>query len=75
MAIEVRVPTILRSYTGGQKSIEGTGSTLDELFADLDGRYDGLRERLIDDCWPAPVRQRVPERRGRAVPRRPVRAG
>ena len=50
MAIEVRIPTILRSYTGGQKSIEGTGSTLDELFADLDGRYGGLRERLVDSA-------------------------
>jgi sulfur-carrier protein len=50
MAIEVRIPTILRSYTGGQKSIEGTGSTLDELLADLDGRYGGLRERLVDDA-------------------------
>ena len=49
MAIEVRIPTILRSYTGGQKSIEGSGATLNELFADLDGRYGGLRERLIDD--------------------------
>jgi sulfur-carrier protein len=49
MAIEVRIPTILRSYTGGEKSVEGSGSTLGELFADLDGRYDGLRERLIDD--------------------------
>jgi len=50
MAIEVRIPTILRSYTGGQKSIEGMGSTLDELLADLDGRYGGLRERLVDDA-------------------------
>jgi sulfur-carrier protein len=49
MAIEVRIPTILRTYTGGQKSVEGSGATLDELFADLDGRYGGLRERLIDD--------------------------
>lgn len=49
MAIEVRIPTILRSYTGGAKSIEGSGSTLDELFADINGRYDGLRERLIDE--------------------------
>lgn len=49
MAIEVRIPTILRSYTGGQKSIEGSGSTLDELISDLDGRYDGLRGRLIDE--------------------------
>ncbi len=50
MAIEVRIPTILRSYTGGQKSIEGTGSTLEELFSDLDGRYGGLRERLVDSA-------------------------
>ena len=49
MAIEVRIPTILRSYTGGQKAVEGSGATLEELFADLDGRYEGLRERLIDD--------------------------
>jgi sulfur-carrier protein len=49
MAIEVRIPTILRTYTGGEKSIEGSGSTLAELLADLDGRYGGLRERLVDD--------------------------
>ena len=49
MAIEVRIPTILRSYTGGAKSVEGTGATLQELFADINGRYDGLRERLIDE--------------------------
>ncbi len=50
MAIEVRIPTILRSYTGGQKSVEGSGSTLDELISDLDGRYDGLRGRLVDQA-------------------------
>jgi molybdopterin synthase sulfur carrier subunit len=49
MAIEVRIPTILRNYTAGEKLVEGSGATLDELFADLDGRYDGLRERLVDD--------------------------
>jgi sulfur-carrier protein len=49
MAIEVRIPTILRSYTGGQKLVEASGATLEELFVDLDGRYEGLRERLIDD--------------------------
>jgi sulfur-carrier protein len=49
MAIEVRIPTILRSYTGGQKSVEGSGATLGELIADLDGRFDGLQDRLVDD--------------------------
>ena len=36
MAIEVRIPTILRTYTDGAKQVEGTGSTLGELFTDLE---------------------------------------
>jgi len=49
MAIEVRIPTILRTYTGGAKQVEGAGSTLGELIEDIDGRHSGLRERLVDD--------------------------
>ena len=49
MAIEVRIPTILRNYTGGAKSVEGSGDTLAGLIADLDERYGGLQERLVDD--------------------------
>ena len=48
MAIEVRIPTILRTYTGGAKSVEGSGATLAELLGDLDSRHSGLRERLVD---------------------------
>jgi molybdopterin synthase sulfur carrier subunit len=48
MAIEVRIPTILRTYTGGEKTVEGSGATLDELFADLDTRHTGLRERVVE---------------------------
>jgi molybdopterin converting factor small subunit len=48
MAIEVRIPTILRTYTDGAKAVEGSGDTLDALFADLDARHPGLRERLVD---------------------------
>jgi sulfur-carrier protein len=48
MAIEVRIPTILRSYTGGAKAVEGSGATLDELLNDLDASHGGLRERLVD---------------------------
>jgi sulfur-carrier protein len=49
MAIEVRIPTILRPLTGGAKSVEGAGDTLEALLADLDSRHSGLRERLVDD--------------------------
>jgi sulfur-carrier protein len=47
MAIEVRIPTILRSHTGGAKVVEGAGDTLNDLLTDLDGRHPGLRGRLV----------------------------
>jgi molybdopterin converting factor small subunit len=49
MAIEVQIPTILRSYTGGAKSVEGAGDTLADLIADVDSRHGGLQERLVGD--------------------------
>ena len=49
MAIEVRIPTILRTYTSGAKAVEGSGDTLGELISDLNKQYDGLREKLVDD--------------------------
>ena len=48
MAIEVRIPTILRSYTGGDKAVQGSGATLDEQLDNLDAAHNGLRERLVD---------------------------
>ena len=49
MSIEVRIPTILRQFTGGEKAVEGSGGTLQELIVDLDARHPGLRDRLVDD--------------------------
>jgi MoaD family protein len=49
MAIEVKIPTILRSYTGGEKSVEAKGDTLSAVIDDLDGNYAGLKGRLITD--------------------------
>lgn len=48
MAIEVRIPTILRTYTDGQKAVTGNGKTIEELFADLEANHPGIRERLVD---------------------------
>jgi len=47
MAIEVRIPTILRTYTGGAKAVEGSGDTLADLINDLDAKHPGVRGRLI----------------------------
>ncbi|ADD41243.1 ubiquitin-like small modifier protein 1 [Stackebrandtia nassauensis] len=49
MSIEVRIPTILRQHTGGQKVVSGSGDTIDELFTNLDAEHTGLRKRVVTD--------------------------
>ncbi|MEU1304582.1 MoaD/ThiS family protein [Streptomyces shenzhenensis] len=49
MAIEVRIPTILRQYTDGQKAVEGSGDTLAALFADLETRHAGIQARIVEE--------------------------
>jgi len=48
MAIEVRVPTILRNFTGGAKSVDAEGSTLSALIDDLEANHPGIKDRLIE---------------------------
>lgn len=49
MAIDVRIPTILRSYTGGERAVDGRGPTISDVIDDLESRYGGIKERLIDE--------------------------
>jgi MoaD family protein len=49
MAIEVRIPTILRTYTGGEKAVSGAGGTLAALIDDLEANHAGIKDRLIDN--------------------------
>jgi len=48
MAVEVKIPTILRTYTGGEKTVTGNGTTLGEVIDDLESRHSGLKERLVE---------------------------
>ena len=48
MAIEVRIPTILRTYTGGEKAVDASGGTLGALIDDLEANHPGIKERLIE---------------------------
>ena len=48
MAIEVRIPTILRTYTDGEKSVSGEGANLSALIDDLESNHPGLKDRLLD---------------------------
>jgi sulfur-carrier protein len=49
MSVEVRVPTVLRKHTGGEKAVRGQGSTIREVLGDLENQHAGLSEALLDD--------------------------
>ena len=42
MAIEVRIPTILRPYTKDQKTVAAEGTTLALIISDLDANFAGM---------------------------------
>lgn len=47
--MRVRIPTPLRSYTGGEANVTAAGTTVDEVLADLDRQFPGLRFRVVDE--------------------------
>jgi sulfur-carrier protein len=47
--VNVRIPTPLRSYTGGAKSVQASGATVAEILADLDRQFPGFRFRVVDE--------------------------
>jgi sulfur-carrier protein len=49
MAVEVRIPTILRTYTGGEKAVSADGSTLSEVVENLEANHPGIKERLVEN--------------------------
>jgi len=50
VAVEVRIPTILRTYTGGAKAVAGDGGTLAEVIDDVESRHPGLKARLVEEA-------------------------
>ena len=49
MSVSVRIPTILRSYTGGAAEVTAEAGTLREVISDLDVSYPGIGGRILDD--------------------------
>ena len=48
MSVEVRIPTILRTYTRGEKAVHGNGATLQEVLDDIDASNPGLKDRIVE---------------------------
>jgi sulfur-carrier protein len=49
MAINVRIPTPLRTLTGGADEVSIEGSTVGELLDNLEKKHPGIKERLCDE--------------------------
>ncbi|HEX9540805.1 MAG TPA: MoaD/ThiS family protein [Streptosporangiaceae bacterium] len=49
MTVSVRIPTILRTFTGGAAEVTATAGTLREVIAGLDAAYPGIAGRIVDD--------------------------
>jgi threonine synthase len=50
MSLTVRIPTQLRTLTGGAGEVEVEGGTVGEALKALDAAHPGLAERLFDDA-------------------------
>jgi molybdopterin synthase sulfur carrier subunit len=49
MSVKVRIPTPLRPVTKNQEEVEAAGATLRAALDDLEAKYPGLKDRLLDD--------------------------
>ena len=49
MSVTVRVPTTLRTLTGGSAEVAVDGSTVAEVLDGLEGAHPGFKDRLLDD--------------------------
>ena len=50
MSVSVRIPTILRTYTGGESEVSAEGDTLAAVLEDLDANYSGIKGRILDEA-------------------------
>jgi sulfur-carrier protein len=49
MTVSIRIPTILRTFTGGAAEVSASEGTLREVIAGLDASYPGIAGRIVDD--------------------------
>jgi len=50
MAQKVRIPTPLRKLTNNEELVEVNATTIGDAFSELQTRYPGIKERLLDDA-------------------------
>ena len=49
MEVRVNVTSVIQKTVGGQRELTAEGGTVAELIEDIDRRYPGFREQLVDE--------------------------
>jgi MoaD family protein len=49
MAVEVHLPTLLRTHTGGAATVPASGATVGDVFAEIVSAHPGLKGQLVDE--------------------------
>ncbi|MAH75316.1 MAG: molybdopterin synthase sulfur carrier subunit [Opitutia bacterium TMED102] len=49
MAAKVRIPTPLRKLTNEQESVEVESATIGAAVEELEGKFPGIKERIVDE--------------------------
>ena len=49
MAVEVKIPTVFRKFTGNESVVSVEGSTIGELLEQIEVRYPGFKEQLMSE--------------------------
>ena len=47
MAVEVKIPTVFRKFTGNEATVEVQPGTIADLIDQLDARFPGFKEQLL----------------------------
>ena len=50
MPVKVRIPTPLRKLTHDEEVVETAAESVSEAITDLETRYPGIKERLVDEA-------------------------
>jgi molybdopterin synthase sulfur carrier subunit len=50
MQTPIRIPTPLRKLTNEQELVQADGTNIEEILADLDKNFPGLKERICDEA-------------------------
>jgi len=50
MAKTIRIPTPLRKLTNNEETVEVEAATIADAIVELENRFPGIKERLVDDA-------------------------